>query len=328
MRKDLIKYIGILAVVLFASSCQDDEYTVPEASSHFQNDAIKRSFGPNVAGLEIEFVYAMALGCDQGNIVSAQVEASIPGAEGTYLEHHSYHTGSGGADVGVVVGNPSTTTGNVTTVDFTVDTCAASLRYYYIVPEEAKGQTVSFTFSAVASTGEEVKYDLGPYKVGKVDVKRDIVLSNNNFSYFSIADLEVYDAEQVAPNPDKIDLVYLYRPIDGINFNHALVAPTADSEFLPEVTLPGPAENATKIRQTWQLHDEHLERKQYSVFIDDLDFKELDLSQSADYAINLRAESGAWVETVDGLYRAFIYVNEVNNSEGTMTISVKRYTVE
>src|SRR5690606_22015264 len=131
MRKDLIKYIGILAVVLFASSCQDDEYTVPEASSHFQNDAIKRSFGPNVAGLEIEFVYAMALGCDQGNIVSAQVEASIPGAEGTYLEHHSYHTGSGGADVGVVVGNPSTTTGNVTTVDFTVDTCAASLRYYY-----------------------------------------------------------------------------------------------------------------------------------------------------------------------------------------------------
>ena len=328
MRKGLIKYIAILAVVFLAGACQDDEYTLPEANTHFQNDVIKRSLGPNVAGLEIEFVHAMALGCDEGHIVSAQVEASIPGAEGTYLEHHSYHTGSGGSDVGVVVGNPSTTTGNVTTVDFTVDTCAAALRYYYMVPEEAKGQTVSFTFSAVASTGEEVTFDIGPYDVGMVDVKRDIVLSNNNLSFFSIADLEVYDAEQISSTPEKIDLVYLYRSIPGINFNHALVAPTADNEFLPDVTLPGLAENATRIRQTWQVRDEHLARTQYTVYIDDLDFEQLDLSQSADYAINLRAESGAWVETVDGLYRAFIYVNEVNNSEGTMTISVKRYTVE
>src|SRR5690554_228260 len=328
MRKGLIKYIAILAVVFLAGACQDDEYTLPDANTHFQNDVIKRSLGPNVAGLEMEFVYAMALGCDEGHIVSAQVEASIPGAEGTYLEHQSYHTGSGGSDVGVVVGNPSTTTGNVTTVDFTVDTCAAALRYYYMVPEEAKGQTVSFTFSAVASTGEEVTFDIGPYDVGMVDVKRDIVLSNNNLSFFSIADLEVYDAEQISSTPEKIDLVYLYRSIPGINFNHALVAPTADNEFLPDVTLPGLAENATRIRQTWQVRDEHLARTQYTVYIDDLDFEQLDLSQSADYAINLRAESGAWVETVDGLYRAFIYVNEVNNSEGTMTISVKRYTVE
>lgn len=327
MKRNNLIYFLALATILFASSCQEDEYTLPEPNTHFQNDVIKRSLGPNVVGLEIEFVYAMALGFDEGNIVSAQVEATIPGAEGTYLEHRSFHTGSGGNDVGVEVANPSTTSGNITSVVFTRDTCAAALRYYYIVPDEARGKSVSFTFSAKASTGENVSYNMGPYTVGNVELKRDIVLSDNNLSFFSIADMEVYDASEVASNPGKIDLVYLYRPVSGINFNHALVAPNADNEFLPDVSLPGGANNSTKVRQTWQLRDEHLARLQYSVYVDDLDFEQIDLSTSANYALNLRAESGAWVETADGKYRAFIYVNAVNNNERTMRVSVKRYTM-
>jgi hypothetical protein len=96
----------------------------------------------------------MALGFDAGKLTSAQVEATIPGAAGTYLEHRSYYTNSSGDDIGIVVGNPSVTNGGRTEVTFTKDTCAAALRYYYIIPEEARGKSVTFTFSAKASTGE------------------------------------------------------------------------------------------------------------------------------------------------------------------------------
>jgi hypothetical protein len=61
--------------------------------------------------------------------------------------------------------------------------------------------------------------------------------------------------------------------------------------------------------------------------VDDLDFEELNMSDAPNWALNLRAESGAWVETSDGKYRAYIYVNSVNNGAKTMTISIKRYTV-
>ena len=327
MKKEYLTYFRMLAIILFVSSCQEQEYSLPEANTHFQNDVIKRSIGPNVVGLNIEFVYAMALGLENGNILSAQVEASIPGAAGTFLEHRSYYTGPGGNDVGIDVANPSTTSGPVTEVVFTRDTCAAALRYYYIIPEEARGKSVSFTFSAEASTGETVSFKMGPYNIGKVEIKRDITLNDNDLRYFSIADMQVYDSTDAAAIPDKIDLVYLYRSISGINFNHALVAPGADPEFLPDIILPGGVNNPTKIRQTWQLRDEHLARLQYHIYIDDLDFEEIDLSSSSDYAINLRAESGAWVETADGNYRAFVYVNSVSNSGKTMKISVKRYTM-
>src|SRR5690606_34945694 len=167
-----IKYLNTLWIVAFAvffTACQEDEYELPKGETHFQNDVIKRSLGPNVVGLDLEFVYAMALGVEQGDITSAQVEASIAGAPGTYLEHRSYHTGPDGNDVGIEIGAPSTTSGGLTEVTFTRDTSAAALRYYYIIPEEAKGRSVSFTFSANASTGEKVTYSMGPYQIGKVD---------------------------------------------------------------------------------------------------------------------------------------------------------------
>jgi hypothetical protein len=47
--------------------------------------------------------------------------------------------------------------------------------------------------------------------------------------------------------------------------------------------------------------------------VDDLDFEKLNISDAPNWALNLRAESGAWVETADGKYRAYIYVNSVNN---------------
>ena len=318
----------MLIVFLLSGGCADEyEYAVPEAKTSLQNDCLKRTFGPHIVGLDLYFTYAMALGINEGNLISAQVEASIPGDEGTFLEHNSYYTGSGGEDVGVEVANPSVTNGGKTQVIFERDTCAATLRYYYVIPEQARGKSVSFTFSANASTGETVSCEMGPYTIAKMEMERNIVLSDDDLHYFSIADMQAYNAADANNNAGNIDLVYLYRPISGINFNHALVAPGADSEFMPEFTVPVGINNNTKIQKVWGVRDRHLAEDRFSEFVDDLDFESLDLSDAPNYAINLRDEYGIWVETSDGNYRAYIYVNSVNNSSRTMTISMKRYTL-
>lgn len=322
-----LAYAVSLLVVFCIFSCADQEYAIPTLKQEFQNDIIKRTLGPNVAGLDIEFAYAMALPPERGKIISAQVEASIAGAEGTYLENKSYHTAGNGMDVGIVVGEKSVTEGSRSTVKFTVDTCAATLRYYYRIPEAAKGKSVSFTFSAQASTGERVSYNMGPYEVASMDMKLDIPVIDGESCYISVENMAVYTAGQATANPGKIDLLYLYRNIPNVTFNHSLVSPSADSQYLPGVTLPPGLNRSTKIRKAWGIRDRHLARLQYGIYIDDLDFQQLDVSNAPDYAINMRAESGAWIETADGRYRAYIYFNSVNNNTRRAVISIKRYTL-
>jgi len=317
--------LSLLVSCLFIlSACQEDDYSVPTAKSGLQNDCIKRTLGPNITGLDIEFAYAMAILPDEGNIVSALVEASIAGASGTWMENNSYYTNGSGVDVGILIGNPSVTSGTKTEVTFTRDTCAATLRYYYKIPEEARGKTVSFTFSAKASNGQTVSYDMGPYTIAQMDMKLDLVAKDGEACYISIADLAVYDAAGAAAHADNIDLVYLFRSIAGITFNHALVSPAADPEYLPDVTLPAGVNNSTRESKAWSLQDQQLARLQYGIFIDDVDFQEIDLTNAPDYAINMKQEAGLWVETEDDKYRAYVYINKVDNANKAMTLSIKR----
>jgi hypothetical protein len=327
------KFLGIVCILslVFAVSCTDDE----GPSTILQNDCIKRTLGPNVAGLNIEFAYAMALPRSAGKIVSAQVEASIAGATDTWLENKSYYTSASGTDMGVLVGSPSVTSGTKTEVAFTVDTCAATLRYYYKIPDEAKGKKVDFTFSAKASNGETVSYKMGPYDIAKMDMILDLVVTDGTNCFISIADLAVYDATAAAVNPGKIDLMYLYRSIAGITFAHAFVAPATEAQYLPGVTLPAGVSNNTPIRKVYGLQDRHLARLQYGIYVDDLDFLDLNLTGMPNYAINVKNEGGVWVETQDGVYRAYIYVNTVNPGStnpgipaNSAKISIKRYKMK
>jgi hypothetical protein len=324
-----LKYYNLtllmVLIILFAGCKKINDATIPTAPTVLQNDCIKRTLGPNVAGLNIEFAYAMALPQSAGNIVSAEVEASIAGAPGTYLENRSFYTNGSGQDVGITVGSPSVTTDTRTVVAFTRDTCAATLRYYYTVPDEARGKSVTFTFSATASTGETVSYTMGPYTIANMTMKLDQVCTDGKACYLSIADLALYDSTAAAANPGKIDLVYLYRVITGITFAHALVSPAASPDYLPGVNLPTGVNNSTPMVKTWALNDQNLARLQYGIFIDDADFLQKDFINAPNYAINLKAQAGAWVETADGKYRAYIYVNTVNNATKTMTVSIKRY---
>lgn len=319
-----------ICLLFFSTSCDSDS----EDNFSLQNKCIKRTLGPHVAGIDIEFAYAMAIPPEMGHIVSAQVEASIQGTTDTWLEHHSYYTSSEGLDVGVEVGLPSINEGKITSVKFTADTCAATLRYYYNIPEEAKGKNISFTFSAKASNGETVSYVMGPYKIAEMDMLLDLNITGAK-CYISIEDMAVYTAEEAAANPNKIDLVYLFRNYNAneVAFNHAFVAPAADaSKYLPGITLPEGVTRNAKIRNVGIL-DAHLARlhlqnppeTQPAIFIDDIDLYDMDMENMPNWTLDIIKNDGMFVETQDGKYRAYIFANNMNRGRAGGTISMKRY---
>lgn len=320
------KNMAVLVVMatMFVS-CQKDEYTLPEAIKELTNDCIKRTIGPNIVSLPIEFAYAMAIPKSKGKLVSAQVEASIAGATGTYLEHRSFYTNTSGVDIPVTVGTPSSNDGKSTKVAFTVDTTAATLRYYYVIPEEARGQSVTFTFSATSSNGQTVSYKMGPYTIAKMGIKRNIALSNGNLAYISIENMTAYTAAEAADNAGKVDLVYLYRATPA-SFTHALISPGADASLLPGVTLPSGVNRTSKLLKVFNLQDRNLANLQFGIYVDDKDLQEVNLTDAPNYALGLRAEAGTWVETADKKYKAYIFVNSVN-ANGSAVISMLRYAL-
>jgi len=323
----LYKSYGIFSlfcIIIFFASCSDDDYEVPEGGKKLQNKCIKRTIGPNLVGEKIEFAYAMALAPENGKLVSAKVEASITGASGTYFDNKSYHTNGSGHDVGIEVCSPSVTEGKVTDISFVRDTCAATLRFYYVIPEEARGKQVSFTFYATDSNGKTVSHKMGSYAISEMDMKLDIVLKNN--SYFSIADMAVYDEDEIAANPQKADLVYLFR--NKIHFLHSLISPGADSQYLPDITIPDGANNNTRFFKVFASADQQLARNEFGVFVDDYDLRKMDFTDTPDFGINMKVNSGGWIESSDGQYRAYFYVNKVSNPLRQMTISVKRLKVK
>jgi hypothetical protein len=315
--------IAIAGLALFAASCKKSDYALPTPSTKLQNQAIKRTLGPNIVGQVIEFAYAGAI--LKGKLTSFQADANIAGAAGTYMEYRSFYTASTGADVGVPVGNPSVTKATNTTVTFSVDTNAATLRYYYVIPEEARGKTVTITFTAKSNDGESISTVMGPYTIAKMDMKLNMKLTDGNAMYISIGDTAVYNATDAAAHAGSVDLVYLYRNLTTSAFNHALVSPAADPVYLPGVTLPTGVNRSTKELKAFNLQDHNLApTEQYGgIFIDDIDFQTIDLSNSPNYAINLKADAGVWCQTADGKYKAYIFFNSVG--AGTATVSMKRY---
>ena len=326
MRNKNIKFPALILIMLTSLlACTKQEYTIPDPVSQLTNDCIKRTIGPSIVSLPLEFAYAMALPKINGKLVSAEVEASIAGASGTFLEHRSFYTNSSGVDVPVTIGTPSTTVDKLTKVTFNVDTNASTLRYNYVIPEEARGKSVSFTFTATSSDGKTATYKMGPYAISKMAIKKNLAVSNGVNAFISIEDMAVYNAASAATNAGKVDLVYLYRATPT-TFTHALVSPGADAAYLPGVTLPSGVNRSTKLRKVFNLQDRNLSNLQYGIYVDDIDFTQLDMVDMPNYALGLRAEAGVWVETTDKKYRAYIYVNSIN-AAGTAVISILRYTL-
>ncbi len=318
----------VVLTALALTSCKDKVYEIPTAKSGLQTDIIKRSLGPNIVGTNIEFVFAAAILPEEGRLAELSVEASIVGDAGSLLEHRSFHTNGSGTDVAVVVGEPATQEGNKTKVLITKDTAAVALRYYYKIPEEARGKRVSFKFSAKTKDGKTSSYDMGPFEIRKMDMSLDLVATDGQKAYISIEDLKAYTAAEAATMPQKIDLIYLYRALTNVTFGHALVAPSADPIYLPGINLPAAMNNRSKLVKAWTIRDQQLARLQYGVFVDDIDLSEKTFELAPDFAINVRNEAGVWVETADGRYKAYIYINAIDPTGKKITLSIKRLKIK
>ncbi len=333
-----MKLKTIYIILLFACgfswvSCDDELVLIGDPVTSLSNDVIKRSLpiAPNIVGQEIEFAYAMALPEELGNLTSAQVVASIPGATGTRFDPNSYHTNASGQDIPVLVASESQTNGATTSLQFVADTCASTLRFYYVIPEQARGKEVSFLFSVKASNGQTAEYSMGAYKISTMGMIRELTLTSDDQCFISFRDdasaAIIYSRSDLEANPSlaaQVDLVYNLHPSPDIS--HALYAASAPEAYRPDVVFPAGFTNQTKMIKEYGLRDRQLSNLQYSHFVDDLDFQTINMDRSTNYVLALKEEAGVWVETADGSYRAFLFVNRAPSTG--MTISVKRYKIQ
>lgn len=318
----------VLSLALAFTACEEEPVLIKDPVTQLSNDCIKRSLpqAPNLVGGEIEFAYAMAIPKNLGKLSSAQVVASIAGAEGTRFDPNSYNTNASGQDVPVLVASDSQTSGATTSVTFTADTCAATLRYYYVAPETARGKEVEFTFSVKASNGQTAEFKMGPYKISKMEMSRSLDLTNDD-CYISLSTegeaAKVYSKADLAANSglaSSIDLVYSFSSKGDIS--HAFYTASSPAGVLDVASLPS-GMNETKMIKIYGLRDRQLADDKYDNFVDDLDFETFDFGKAVNYVIGMKQEAGLWAETAGGKYRAYLYVNTA--ASGKMTVSVKRY---
>lgn len=310
--------------MLMILSCSKDE-----DSTSLQDSFLKKDVGPAIAGETLEFAYAMAT--LDGSLTSAKATVNFTGAEGTGFDPHSYHTDSRGNDVGVLVATVSAEEGNYNAVFDVVDTMAATLRFNYVIPEEAKGQSLSITFTVESSTGEVVSTTTPSYPVSSMDLKRDIVMTNDDVCYFSLETMQAYTEAEVidAGMQDKIDLIYNYDAItpEGYLYGHALVSPATEEKYLNGKTIPASfARNNTKIEQLAFLRDMQFSGEVPAHFVDDIDLETLDLSLATNFILRIFSGNSAFVESADGRYRAYLYFNEARSR--TLTFGIKRLEIQ
>jgi|GEM_PF-73290 len=348
----LNKYLLLTAAVLIGfSACSDDD------DKDIKNDFLKKTISPAIVGEKLEFAYAM--GTTSGKLGTAEVTASIAGGEGTIFDLNSYYTHRlatelvingvtyrSGDEVPLRTVKETSTNGSLTTATMEdkideiylkpsvpygankVDMIAATVRYYYTVPEEARGKEVSFTFSSKSSDGESASVRTPSYKISKMDMKRLIDLTSADRCYFSIENMAAYTkAEVEARNlADKIDFIYIYQDkLGDYDYGHTFVSTGTDPKYvaIPSLIPSGWTKVSTPMERRIDVRDAQLKGSIPNVFIDDVDFETLNLEKAVDYTFGILKDQGAFMKTADGKYAAYIYVNSVDNN-GEMTISIKR----
>ncbi|MDR0575299.1 MAG: DUF4466 family protein [Tannerella sp.] len=339
----------MLSLCLFVSCDGDDD------GGLMRNEFLKKTISPAIVGERLEFAYAM--GSLDGPLGTATATASVAGAAGTGFEEYSYYTTrtaisvngvnyAAGNDVPLKTVSGTSTSGNVSTAMMEklvdeiyvhpyvpygsnkVNLDAATIRYFYVVPEEARGKEVSFTFTSESSTGHKAFCTTPAYKVSKMDMKRLIDMSNDGACYFSIADMTAYTREEVESRnlSGNIDFVYIYQNgFNGFTYGHAFISPGSGAEyFARDAVASSWTKNSTKMEKRVDVRDAQLKGNIPNVYIDDIDFETLQIDHALDFVLNFVNDEGAFMKTADSKYLAYIYVNSIN-SNGSIRVSIKRY---
>jgi hypothetical protein len=158
-----------------------------------------------------------------------------------------------------------------------------------------------------------------------MDIQRNITLITGGACYLSIKQMKAFTIAEVLTNnlAGEIDLIYFYSASFGIG--HSFVSPATSTDFTYGVTIPTMSTNGTKVSKRRDVRDGQL-GSPYSQFIDDLDFETLIIDDDAqNFVYALAVPYGAFIATGDGKYKAFIYVNSIDNKTGKMVVSMKRY---
>lgn len=322
-----IYFILALAVLGSVISCRK---AATMLVTDLGNDCINRYYYvPYIVGTEMEFAYAMYMPRGFGRIEEASVQCTFPGAAGTRFDNYAYSTDDYGQDLPHRVGDICSDDGNGKyTVTFDIDTVAATLRFHYVIPEQARNKDISFHFQ-VRGAGRTATFDTPQYHVRKMDMKLDIPVTKDR-CFFCMETMQTYTREEVNTAGVPVDFAWVYcssftdKSDRSVFFNPARVD---EFEGLFSMEMPETELRDTKKMYRYTIIEPQLGRQEFDGFyIDDRDFETLSLDCESAGLAGINNRNGFWVETADAKYRAYVYCNTLNTDN--CTISVKRYRIK
>ena len=317
-------YLLLYAVaVAFCSSCSDDE-------SPLRNDLLRKDVGPVLVGNTLEFAYAIG-STDGTQIKAVEVTAAFPGAEGTGIAINSRYTNpDNGEEEEVRIATETSTEGTVSKA-YIVDTVAATIRYFYVVPEVARGSKIKFHFRSITGTGEATVQS-PEYTVSNVEIFKNLSLSSGERSCFSLETMQSYSVAQVEEMgiAGKIDFIYTYKPTmgSGWSFAHGLVSPSNEKGYLYPVEIPLGAANRTLMEKRYWPDGQLKTSGVPTIYVDEIDLRQAALDGVTAHAYELGQDQGVLVKSHDGKYIAYLYINETSSNLKRMSFAIKRLTLK
>lgn len=312
-----------MVVAAIHSSCSDDE-------SPLRNDLLRKDSGPVLVGNTLEFAYA--IGSTDGTPIKAvEITASIPGAEGTGIARNSRYTNpNNGEEEEVRIATETRTEGTVSKA-YIVDTIAATVRYFYVVPKEARGSRIKFHFRSITGSGE-ASVQSPEYTVSSVEIFKDLSLSAGQRSCFSLETMQSYSVAQVEELgiADKIDFIYTYKPSmgSGWTFAHGLVSPSNEKGYLYPVEIPTGAANRTLMEKRYWPDGQLKTSGVPTIYVDEIDLRQATLDGVTAHAYELGQDQGVLIKSHDEKYIAYLYINETSGNLQRMNFGIKRLTLK
>ncbi len=336
MKKISTLLFGLFLSVCILSSCKKDDI-----ESDLQNDLIRKTLAPFLIGDRIEFAYG--IGNPNSMLSNVKVTASIAGATGTTIDPATYSTSPSGTSSSKLAAKDVSTNGATTSATILDGFNATTLRYSYVIPDAAKGQQVTFTFTATDRAGNTVT-TTSTCEISKMDIRRSQILesSTSGARYYSIADLKAYtEAEVTAGNlSGKIDFVYTYAATIPLStgtfaYGHSLVSTATAAAYIPSgFTFPATwTKNSTAMerKNANAVFDGHLQLQDptknvpNSNYVEDLDLQRQSFTNAINYSLAFVKDASVFMKTADGKYTAFVYIADVNaTAPQKITIGIKR----
>jgi len=313
-------------LILFAASCTKQSTMIVTSLG---NDCINKTYYvPYIVGTEMLFSYAMYMPKGSGHLSEARVQCSIPGDTGSYLDNYAYTTDNYGQDLPHRMGGKCSSEFGNYCVTFDVDTIAATLRFHYVIPEEARGKKVKFNFSVKSSDGQTASFETPEYQIRKMTMKLDIPITPER-CFFSLENLQAYTKAEAEEQNIPIDFLWGYSSLFKDSADRSFFGnPARTSSYSTYFTKSVPSTvRDTPNMYRYTIIEPQLGRQEFDGFyIDDRDFETLTINSNTDVLIGVLNCNGFWIETADKKYKAYVYCNSYA-SDGCK-VSIKRYTLQ